>query len=123
MSLEAYRLEGVFFRDHHFIPTFQKWAGKLCHGFQIHVTDRSSFRPYLTTLAIIQSIASLYGGRFQWKEPPYEYEEEKLPIDILTGDPQVRIGLSRGDDVREMEARWSRDLDSFLRIRQNYLLY
>ncbi|MDX1763814.1 MAG: DUF1343 domain-containing protein [bacterium] len=121
--LESRRLEGVCFRDHHFIPTFQKWAGVLCHGFQVHVTERSLFRPYRTTLAIIQSIMSLHGDRFQWRSPPYEYEEENLPIDILTGDPQVRTGLSRGEKLGEMEARWRRDLDAFLEVRQNYLLY
>lgn len=121
--LAAYDLPGVFFREHHFIPTFQKWAGSLCHGFQMHVTDRKSFRPYRTTLAILQSVLSTSPGEFEWKKPPYEYETEKLPIDILTGVPAVREALEGGMDPVRMERGWEEDLSAFRKERRKYLLY
>src|SRR5206468_2653519 len=62
------RLPGVVLRDHSFEPTFHKWAGQVCHGFQIHVTDRPAFRPYLTTLALVQDIIAEHRTHFAWKE-------------------------------------------------------
>ncbi|MBU0506807.1 DUF1343 domain-containing protein, partial [bacterium] len=48
--LNALNLEGVYFRPIHFKPSFQKWAGIECHGAQIHVTNRNTFKPYHTGL-------------------------------------------------------------------------
>jgi uncharacterized protein YbbC (DUF1343 family) len=122
-QLRQYELTGVFFRRHHFAPNFQKWSGEVCRGFQIHVTDPTTFRPYRTTLAILQSLLCLYPDRFAWTPPPYEYEEVKLPIDILTGDPGIREALSELRDLGELEEGWEEDLSSFRKQRQSHLLY
>ncbi|OIP63842.1 MAG: DUF1343 domain-containing protein [Nitrospirae bacterium CG_4_9_14_3_um_filter_53_35] len=122
-KLQKYALPGLIFREHHFLPTFNKWNGKMCHGFQIHVTDRNAFRPYRTTLAILQSVISLYPGEFQWRKPPYEYEEKRLPIDILTGDDAIRRDLEGMKPLAEIEEGWRQDLDSFKARREQYLLY
>jgi len=121
--LAACDLPGVLFREHPFIPTFQKWAGSLCSGFQLHVTDRRAFHPYRTTLTLLRSVCSSSPGEFQWRKPPYEYEEEKLPIDILTGDPAVREALEAGAGIDEMERGWAADLASFREKRRSCLLY
>lgn len=84
-------LPGVHFREAAFEPGFQKHAGKLCRGAQLHVTDRSTFRPVRTGLAIVRLLHEMYPGDFAWKQPPYEYEEVKLPIEILCGRPLERI--------------------------------
>ena len=81
------KLPGVFFREHYFQPTFQKFAGQLCGGAQLHVLDRDAFRSFQTGVEIIRSIRKLYPDSFAWKQPPYEYEREKLPIEILLGGP------------------------------------
>jgi uncharacterized protein YbbC (DUF1343 family) len=86
-ELNALQLPGVFFRETYFQPTFQKFAGELCAGAQVHVTDRDEFRPFLTGVEIIQCIRKFYPERFQWKQPPYEYEWNRLPIEILIGGP------------------------------------
>ncbi len=121
--LETYDLPGVVFREHHFLPTFQKWEGVLCHGFQIHVTNRKRFRPYRTTLAVLQSVLSASPEEFAWREPPYEYEREKPPIDILVGDRAVREHLEGMTDPVRMEREWEDDLVAFLKLRRKYLLY
>ncbi|NOY53704.1 MAG: DUF1343 domain-containing protein [Deltaproteobacteria bacterium] len=121
--LAAYDLPGVIFREHHFLPTFQKWEGTLCHGFQLHVTDRKAFRPYRSTLAVLQSVLSSCPGKFEWRKPPYEYETKKLPIDILTGDPAVREALEGRIDPVRMERGWEEDLSAFRKDRRKYLLY
>ena len=86
-ELSHLNLPGVFFRENYFQPTFQKFAGELCGGAQLHILDREKFRPFLTGVEIIKSIRKYYPEQFQWKQPPYEYEWKKLPIEVLIGGP------------------------------------
>ena len=86
-ELNNRKLPGVLFRENYFEPTFQKFAGHLCGGAQLHVLDRDTFQPFQTGVEIIRAIRKLYPGHFAWKPPPYEYETEKLPIEILLGGP------------------------------------
>ncbi|OPX20379.1 MAG: hypothetical protein BZ151_04000, partial [Desulfobacca sp. 4484_104] len=106
-----------------FQPTFHKWAGEVCRGFQLHVTDRQSFKPYFTTLSLIAAIRELYPEQFAWRPPPYEYEYERLPFDLLTGDGAIRAGLEQGRPVVELEQDWQTGLEKYLEIRQHYLIY
>ncbi len=85
--LNGLGLEGVHFREVAFEPTFQKYAGEICHGCQVHVVDRDRFEPLRSALEIIGILRDSYPDQFAWKEPPYEYEHEKLPIEILLGGP------------------------------------
>lgn len=116
-------LSGVILRDAHFEPTFHKWAGELCRGFQLHITDRERFKPYYTTLALLAAIRELYPEQFAWRQPPYEYETERLPIDLLTGDDAIRLGLEQGRSAAELEAAWQEDLNRFTEVRREFLLY
>jgi uncharacterized protein YbbC (DUF1343 family) len=84
-ELNGLRLPGVYFRENYFQPTFHKFAGELCGGAQIHVTERNAFHPFQTGLEIIRLTRRLYPHQFAWKQPPYEYETKKLPIEILLG--------------------------------------
>jgi uncharacterized protein YbbC (DUF1343 family) len=122
-QLEKKKLLGCRFEEISFTPQFDKWQGQTCHGLQLHVTDPRAYKPYYTTLAIIQEVMSLWPQDFSWRPPPYEYEFEKLPIDIITGDEEIRRGLEAGRDLDEMEAGWQEGLRSFLAIRKQYLLY
>lgn len=122
-ALEAYRLPGLHFRPCYFKPTFNKWQGEVCGGFQIHVLDRNAFRPYETALAILRELLVLYPKDFRWKDPPYEYEYEKLPFDILSGDLRIRQGLEKGKPLADIEALWQKELGTFCRKRERYLLY
>ena len=86
-ELNGQKLPGVFFRENYFQPTFNKFAGELCGGAQIHVLDRNAYRTFQTGVEIIRWVRKLYPKKFAWKQPPYEYEYEKLPIQILLGGP------------------------------------
>jgi len=122
--LDGLKLPGVFFRPMYFQPTFQKHAGVLCGGAQIHVTTRDKFRPFKTAVGILTALAELYAKRFQWKRPPYEYETKKMPIDILAGTDRLRKDIQQGVSVREMEAWWREECSAFnRRKRKKYLLY
>ena len=122
--LKEFRLTGVIFRSLHFLPTFQKHAGQICGGAQIHVTERNRFKPFKTVAAILKSIRELYPKDFSWNKPPYEYEEKLLPIDILAGTDRFRKDIEACTDLNIMEAWWKKDTDDFNRkIRTKHLLY
>jgi uncharacterized protein YbbC (DUF1343 family) len=116
------RLSGVRFRPTSFRPTFQKHAGKLCGGVEVHVTDRERFRPYRTYVRLISQARSQDTSSFAWREPPYEYEHEKLPIDILCGSDRVRRAIETGGTAA-LWREWSADEARFRRRRTKYLLY
>ena len=122
-ALAAVRLPGVRFRPARFIPTFHKWAGRLCGGVQIHVTDAGRFRPFATGLAIIATARRLAPRRFAWRRPPYEFERRRLPIDILLGTDRIRRALERGRGIAELEREWAGDLARWKRRRAPVLLY
>jgi uncharacterized protein YbbC (DUF1343 family) len=84
-ELNAQRLPGVHFRPVWFQPGFQKFAGELCGGAQLHVVERDLFPPFATGLEVIRTIRRLHANSFMWKQPPYEYEYHRLPIEILLG--------------------------------------
>ena len=84
-DLNQMDLPGAYFREAYFQPTFHKHQGELCQGVQIHVTDRKEYLPWRTGLEVIQYIRKKYPEHFQWKQPPYEYEYDKLPIEVLVG--------------------------------------
>ena len=86
-ELNRLKLRGVFFRENYFQPTFHKFAGELCGGAQIHVVDRERFQPFRVGVEIIKHIRNAYPEHFQWKQPPYEYEWKRLPIEMLIGGP------------------------------------
>jgi uncharacterized protein YbbC (DUF1343 family) len=80
-------LPGVYFREAYFQPTFHKFAGQLCGGAQLHITNRDIFQTFATGVEVIKIIRQLYSNQFQWKQPPYEYERKRLPIEVLIGAP------------------------------------
>ena len=116
-------LPGCFLRPLMFEPTSNKWAGQICSGFQIHVTDPVVFRPYRTSLALLQASVLLYPDLFQYKEPPYEYEYERLPMDLIMGDKEVRIAIEQGVSILDLENSWRDDLEDFDKLRQEVFLY
>jgi uncharacterized protein YbbC (DUF1343 family) len=121
--LNALHLPGVLFRAAHFQPTFQKWAGEMCGGVQIHVLDRSVFEPYLTGIAVLSVAREMYPESFKWRNPPYEYEQEKLPIEILCGGRFIPDCIGRGVPPAQIRESWQPDVDAFMRRRTPYLLY
>lgn len=111
--LRRLELPGVRFRPLHFEPAFQKHAGRLCGGAQVHVLDRHRFRPVLTAVAVLWAVHALWPAAFRWARPPYEYETEKLPIDILAGGPWLREGVEAGRAPRALLAEAEAGLAAF----------
>ncbi len=122
-ALEAERLPGVGFRAAAFTPTFQKHAGQLCQGVQLHVTDRSRFPAFLAYLLLIHHARRQDPSRFAWRDPPYEYERVKLPIDILCGTDRVRKTVEDGKSPRTLARGFASDAAAFRKRRRPHLLY
>ncbi len=116
-------LAGVHLRPLVFESTSDKWQKELCRGFQLHIVDTRTYRPYRTSLTLIQAVVSAHAEAFQWKSPPYEYEFEKLPFDLITGDPSIRKAIESLDPLEDLEQAWVEELKCFEEIRKSYLLY
>src|SRR5262245_5723967 len=122
-ALTRARLPGVAFRPAAFEPAFHKWNGRLCRGVQVHVTDASRFRPFITYLAIIVEARRQARGRFAWRRPPYEFERRRWPMDLLCGGDGIRRSIERGASLRRLADAWEPDLQRFRRARRPHLLY
>jgi uncharacterized protein YbbC (DUF1343 family) len=122
-GLNDRRLPGVRFRPALFEPTFHKHAKTPCGGCQIHVTDRAAFLPVETGVALIEAFRDAAPDRFAWRDPPYEYEATKPPIDILYGSSGLREAFDRGARAEDIAAAWPADLEPFLDMREQFLLY
>ena len=117
-------LPGVFFRPAVFEPTFQKHAKQPCGGCQVHVTDRRTFKPVLTGVALLAAFWQARGTALPlWRQPPYEYEHEKLPIDILSGSDALRTQIESGMGAAAIGATWQGEEGAFRKARAPYLLY
>jgi uncharacterized protein YbbC (DUF1343 family) len=117
------KLPGAILRAMAFEPTSNKWKDERCFGFQLHVTDLNRFTPYVNSLRLLQAIHHLYADHFKWKSPPYEYEYEKAPIDLIIGDRKIRRRIESFDDITGIEATWQNALDKFKKMSRSFYLY
>ncbi len=110
------KIPGCIFREHGFIPTFQKWQGTYCNGLQIHVTNPRMYQPVFTAVSIIEAILQTSDdGACTFIDPPYEYENEKMPFDILAGDSQLRTCLINDGNLSKRRKIWQETRTDFLR--------
>jgi uncharacterized protein YbbC (DUF1343 family) len=116
-------LTGVIFRATEFLPTFQKHARRNCGGVFLHVTDRQIFEPVKTGIALLKTIYEKYPNDFKWKDPPYEYEYDRNPFDVIQGTLETRQQIENGVALNEIVDSWSKALERFRTVRQKYLLY
>lgn len=111
-----------------FEPTFQKHTKQLCAGFQIHVDhpgyQHAKFQPYRIVCAALKTLRQLKPDFDLWLSPPYEYETEKMPIDILSGDSFLREWV---DDPSakwaDLERKLARDEAEWKKETREYFLY
>lgn len=127
-ALAPHWLAGCRLRECWFEPTFHKHAGKLCHGVQIHVEDASydhaAFRPWRIQALAFKALRRLRPDYSLWRDFPYEYECDRLAIDLINGSPFLRQWV---DDPAATPA----DLDALARPdelaweaeRERFLLY
>lgn len=122
-ALNARGLPGAYFRPVVFEPTFQKHARVTCGGCQIHVLDRQAFKPVLTGMAIIDQMRAADPASFAWKPPPYEYEHDKQPIDVIAGAKWFREMIDAGERAEAIARRWEPTVQEFRKLREPFLIY
>jgi uncharacterized protein YbbC (DUF1343 family) len=121
--LAASDFSGFRLRELAFEPVSGKWQGHLCRGFQIHVTDPNRYRPYETSLRLLQAILNVHPECFLYKPPPYEYDFTHLPMDLIIGDPKIRHSIEQMENIMDIVDSWHPGLEEYLRMRRDCLLY
>jgi uncharacterized protein YbbC (DUF1343 family) len=121
--LNGLELPGVRFRPHYFLPTFQKHAGKVCGGAELHVTNRDEFEPYRTGLWIVKVARDMNPEKFDWRRETYEFVSDRLAIDLLAGSARYRELVESGGNIDDWVAEWKEPLRDFADAREEFLLY
>ncbi|WP_185967841.1 exo-beta-N-acetylmuramidase NamZ family protein [Formosa sediminum] len=103
-ALKASKLQGVALRPITFLPTFQKQGGKVCGGIQIHVTDKSIYKPWRVGQLLMRELYHYLEDDFEWKAPPYEYNYHQKPIDIINGTDKLRHWIENNEALEALDA-------------------
>ena len=123
-------LSGLAIRPAAFEPTFHKWAGETCWGVQFIVLRAPLVRAYRIGLAAIIASSSLAPDDFRYKDPPYEYEYRRPPLQLLLGSSSlpgklltIAAGTPTAGALDELEQQWMPALERFMEQRGTVLLY
>jgi uncharacterized protein YbbC (DUF1343 family) len=121
-------LRGCRLRPCWFEPTFHKHAGKLCEGVQIHVEDgaydHAAFRPWRLQAAAFKAIRALRPDYPLWRDFAYEYERDRLAIDLISGSALLREWVDDPDATpADLDALAAPDEQSWTAERRASLLY
>jgi len=119
-ELRSRSIPGVLFRQAYFTPAFSKYSGKGCSGVQLHVTDRSLFKPFETGLHVVDAFRRLHADKFEWvkKESGSGYS-----FDMLAGTDRIRRQLCEGVPVTDIVDGFREELAEFMELRRECLLY
>jgi len=116
-------IPGARFRAVRFVPQFHKHAHQVCGGVQVHVRNPRLFPAFSAYLLLIAAARRQAPDKFAWRQPPYEYETVKLPIDILCGTDGVRRAIEQGGSLWPLVRGFSDQAAAFRRRREKFLLY
>ena len=116
-------IDGAALRPTTFQPTFQKHAGQICGGVQVHVTDPEIFQPYAAYLRLIAEAAKLLGDDFAWRPDPYEFIGDVPAVDLLTGGPEYRAAVEGRADLSEVLEAERAGARAFRERRREWLIY
>jgi uncharacterized protein YbbC (DUF1343 family) len=106
-------LPGLLVRPASFRPSFEKFAGEVCHGVMLHVSDARAFRPVLTYTTLLALAHHQAPAQFEFRSRAYEFETDKLAFDLLTGSSAAREAILAGqspvavaDLIAPADAAW-----------------
>ena len=127
-SLAPHWLRGCKLREIWFEPTFHKHAGKLNHGVQIHCEgpyyDHTAFQPWRIQALAFKAIRRLYPDYPLWRDFGYEYEFDRLAIDLINGSPLLREWVDTPSSTPpDLDALTQADEAAWLETRRRFLLY
>lgn len=116
-------LQGVAFRACHFLPQFQKHAGQVCGGIEVHVTDGHALNALMLGLVVIEAARRAAPEHFRWRTETYEFVDDPIAIDLLCGSADARVGLESGVRPHELIEGWAPALAAFEEKREDCLIY
>lgn len=120
-KIDIFNLPGVKTRACSFRPKFQKHADQDCRGIFVHVTDRALFKPLRFASAVVKAAMTCDG--FDWRREPYEFETDRLAIDLLLGDARLRDMLDSRAPLEALVAIFEEEEKGFALLRRDYLYY
>lgn len=118
-TLRGRNLPGVLFRAASFTPAFSKHAGEMCHGIQLHVTDRDAFRPVATGVHVVHALKHLTGSQFEWRPGG----ALGMSSELLYGNPDLHTMIDAGATPEEIIAKWDEPLATFMKKAKAAYLY
>jgi uncharacterized protein YbbC (DUF1343 family) len=121
-------MKGCLLRPCYFQPTFQKHAGKMCSGFQIHVDSAAYqhdvFKPYRLIALWFKAIRTLHPDYVIWRDFHYEYEKDRLAIDLINGGPALREWVDDNSATpADFENYLVPDEKKWIAEREEFLIY
>jgi uncharacterized protein YbbC (DUF1343 family) len=116
-------LGGAAFRAATFEPRFQKFAGQVCHGIEVTVTDRHALEPFLLGLVVLEAALRAAPEHFRWRTETYEFVDDPIAIDLLCGSAEARVALESRVRPRDLVTSWAPVIETFRESREGGLLY
>ncbi|RLE51037.1 MAG: DUF1343 domain-containing protein, partial [Candidatus Methanomethylicota archaeon] len=117
-QLNMQGLSGVTFRPAYFKPYSSKYAGKICRGIQVHITDKNEFRAFEVGVHILSAIKKLYPNNFEWIKI-----KDKYFIDQLAGTDKLRKMIDGNEDPWNITFELEKDLEKFAIEREKFIIY
>ncbi len=112
--LNALNLPAMRFEPVRFTPTSSKYKGRECHGVRIIVSDRDRLESYSSGVRIVNEICRMYPDHFEWRTSHF---------DRLCGTSEIRNAITSHTSLDVLQNKWRKELESFLKIRAEYLIY
>lgn len=116
-------LEGVTFRAATFEPRFQKFAGEVCHGVEIMVTNPDALEAFLLGLVVLEAAMRAAPAWFKWRTETYEFVDTPIAIDLLCGSTEARVGLMSRIAPRTLVSGWMPQRLAWEQKRAGALIY
>jgi uncharacterized protein YbbC (DUF1343 family) len=121
--MNTLNLNGVRFIPIFFKPEFSKFANMICDGIYIYVIDVENFRSFEVYYEIIRFAYHMYPDKFEWKNPPYEYEYKRLPIDMISASVFIRENIENNISYSEIREDIDNNGNKYLNSVKPFLLY
>jgi uncharacterized protein YbbC (DUF1343 family) len=124
-QLEPLKLKGVTFIPVFFKPEFSKHAGEVCKGILVnpHPGAINEFKSFAVYYEIIRLVKAAYPDQFKWKEPPYEFEYRRPPIDMICGSDVIRKAIEANRSFEEIEPGIAAGVQAYIETIDRFLLY
>ncbi len=122
-KIQEWKLEGVMIRPLVFRPTFHKYHDLACGGLQIHPTTPLRFYSWRFGQMLVRAFFEELGSDFEWSKKAYEYEYNRLAIDLINGNDAIKHWCENDGQLNTLLELEKENMDEYLSNRESILLY